>query len=1002
MKSFIQMGVPVIQRQLLQHRSSNPKGDDVIDYLLAVPDIELQQKTQKQDGQATDYYLDGTPDLESATSTYVTSHWGGKLAGELGLLGKPVNKEDMMALFDGFSPTGKELCQNAGARPTAEVKIDKRTGKPRLDKDGNVMMVDKGGRRAGYDLTHSPPKSVSLLHALGDDDTKLIVMEAQRVAVETSMSKMFEAFTQCRRSKGGKDVIDVDGLAYSMHMQFGSRELEPHLHTHVLVYNVCKGSDGTHSTFDASEIFRFRHAADMVYQNVLATELSKAGFKIVQSEEVDAHGQKTGARSWEVAGLHDRELINEFSSRHLEIMEERSKGTADAAAWLKTRKHKDEPSYPELMDHFSKLIENVSQKFKIPTIAELKEQQDVRCPARTREELLELLHENDAAFDYPTLLRQIGTENLGFVTASELFALADAAVSDTSDLMEINPVALHDDDKGMTLARRHTESRYAARWMVECELDLVTMSNARKGEEWWKVGKELSTPIIEALELKKGFKLSKEQRTAVDHIVSDTAGVCVASGFAGTGKTTVSDFYSEVYRAQGKRMLGCAVSNQAAKKLQEESRMECRSVTKILADLSRNRLVLTSNDVVVLDEAGMIDVPQIRALSAHCKNAGAKLILQGDEEQLKPVGAGQGMALMSDVLGESTITEIRRQKDQRMRDIVKMFYKYDENGLPVKARSPKSRNEVLEQSFAIWGALEAAGCIDEYNTHAEAVDSLVSDYFASHATTDERLVLAHSNADLKTLNQAIRKGYQERGEVAKEEVHIRAIGKKFFEDMSLSVGDRIRFTTADSVMNVVNGTEAKITSIVPNRKRGGFDVTVDIDEGLERRKLKFNTEEWNAIQHNYARTVHGAQGQGKTDVFLLGNAGMTDSSSLMVAISRVTKGKFTLYTTTHEAETLRQRAALDRNKENTLHAGVRGEEGAEIAKMFDKFKFQKSEVGAGVKKRGNETRQKQAKLNAESKQIEDWVGQHVSEIQKAMDRALTPNTQRDSFKRQTL
>jgi len=986
----------MIQKKPLKHKSQRPKGDDVIDYLLSVLDIELKAPSHNQEsGQVTDYYLDGTPNVGEL---YSTSQWGGKLAAELGLIGKPVNKDDMMALFDGFSPAGTALCQNAGARPTAEVKIDPKTNKPRLNDDGTVMTVDVGGRRAGYDLTHSPPKSVSLLMTLGDDDTKRIVMDAQKLAVETSMKFMFEKFTQCRRGKGGKDVIDVDGLAYSMHMQFGSRELEPHLHTHVLVYNVCKGKDGEYSTFDASEIFRFCHAADMVYQNTLATQLSQAGFKIHQEETLDARGERTGERNWEIAGLHDRDLIDEFSTRHMDIMNERAKGTSDAEAWAKTRKHKDEPSYPELMDHFSKLIDNVRQRRHIPSIEELKSQSDVRCEPRSREELLELLHEHDAAFSYPTLLKQLGMENLGFVTAAELFDLAEKAITNMDDLMEINPEELHEDDKGKTLARKHTEARYAARWMVDCEIDLVTMSNARQNEEWWKIDQKVANTIIAEMEKLKGFKLSQEQRVAVDHIVCQTAGVCIASGFAGTGKTTVSDFYSAVFRAQGKQMLGCAISNQAAKKLEEESRMECRSVTKMLVDLSRNRLILTENDVVVLDESGMIDVPQIRALSAHCKKAGAKLILQGDEEQLKPVGAGQGMALMSDVLGESTITEIRRQKDVVMRDIIKMFYQYDENGLPKKSRSPKSRNEVLEQSKEIWNALIAAGCIDEYNTQKQALKALVSDYFASNATVDERLVLAHSNADLKTLNQAIRKGFQDKGEVSTDEVVIRAMGKRYFENIAISVGDRIRFTTADSVMKVVNGTEAKITAVVPNHKRGGYNVSVDIEEKGGVRKLTFNTEEWNAIQHNYARTVHGAQGQGKTDVFLLGNAGMTDSSSLMVAISRVTKGKFTLYATADNLETIRQRAALDHRKENTLHAGIRGTEGQDITKLFDSLKVKPNISPIKIDMKSANTRTKKARVSIEDKEMSDWVQKHVDAIKTTHDavtkqRANT-NTQR--------
>ncbi|MCD5965513.1 MobF family relaxase [Stenotrophomonas maltophilia] len=966
--------------KLLKANAKSAKGDDVVEYLLASTSIELTMddatKSQVQDSSnpATDYYAKGTK------RTIETSYWAGKLAAKLGLIGQTVEKSDMMALFDGFSPSGKPLCQNAGAKPTLSPKINRRTGKPRLNEDGSVMMVETGGRRGGYDLTFSPPKSVSLLYALGDDKMKSIVIEAQRKAVEAAMTKIFEEYTQCRRGKGGKDVIDVKSLIYSHHLQFGNRNLEPHIHTHTLLYNVCEGEDKQYSTFDASEIFRFRYAGDMTYQNVVATELRKAGLSIVQSEEINAHGEKTGQRFWEVAGLHDRDLIDEFSTRHLEIMHERSNGTSDAEAWRKTRKNKDEPSYEELMDHFDKLVADVRKHRSIPTVDELMKEQGTRAQPRTREELLEYLHQNDSAFSYPTLLKQLGMENIGYVSADELFNMCNKFTEDESDLLCIKALKLHVDDMGETLARRHTEARYAAKWMADFEVQLVQLAKSREKETWWKMDRKEAEASIAKLEKIKGFTVTDEQRRALEHITMNTGGVCIAAGLAGTGKTTVSDFYSQVYRDKGYRMLGCAVSNEAAMKLEFESKMECRSVSKILSDLKKKQLTLTDKDVVVLDEAGMIDVPQIRALSAWCNKAGAKLILQGDEEQLKPVGAGQGMSILSDVLGESNLLEIRRQKDEEMRRIVNMFYDYDKDGLLIKSRAPKSRDDVLDKSARLWEALEDAGCIDEYNTRDQAMKVLVEDYFSSQAPVEERLVLAHTNADLKALNAAIRKGFQDNGIVKSEQFHIQAIGKNYFEGMDIAVGDRIRFTASDSVMGVINGTTAEITAIKPNHKRGGYDVAVEIPElGGKWRKLTFNTEEWNAIRHNYATTIHGAQGQGKTDIFHLGNPGMTDNSSMMVALSRLTKGRYCMYVSSDDAETIRDRMGLDRNKENLLHAGIEGDWGDQVQEMFDKMVKEAPKPQVSSRKPPNPDVANKRKIK-QSSEMEEWVNNHIAKI----------------------
>lgn len=157
-------------------------------------------------------------------------------------------------------------------------------------------------------------------------------------------------------------------------------------------------------------------------------------------------------------------------------------------------------------------------------------------------------------------------------------------------------------------------------------------------------------------------------------------GVGVFSGLAGTGKTTVSLIYADAFKAAGREVFGACVSNAAAEKLNEESGLPCTSVAKMVSDLKKGNLKLTERHVIVLDEAGMVDSAQTRDLMSFCAKAGSKLILQGDTEQLQPVGAGSGMGVAKDAIGDTKLTEIRRQKSAQDRHTAGLFYNYGADG----------------------------------------------------------------------------------------------------------------------------------------------------------------------------------------------------------------------------------------------------------------------------------------------------------------------------------
>lgn len=894
----------MISIQRLNAQGKNKNGDAVVDYLMAV-----------------EYYQD------AQGHTQETTRWGGRLAADpmLQLDGKAVAKEDMLALAAGFSPSGEALCRNAGAKPREVVKKD-RKGNVKLDAEGKPITKLEGGHRVGFDLTFSAPKPFSVAFAIAEGAERDAILEAHRRAVAVSM-QWLEDLVETRRGQAGRDVIGVEGLIYMQADHLSSRDLDMNLHTHNLVFGVAKGGhpDGKWGTFDAVELYRHRRAADAIYKNELAAGFRELGFAIETERELNDDQEETGQVHWKVAGISD-ELCKTFSKRREAILAYQEEHGVDAqAANLATRRHKDEPSYAEMTAMWKATMEGMEEG-AVPTIAQLKNQKDSLVEAKSREAILEKLHENEAVFCDHDLMALLGQEYAGRVRFDQLRALVDE-FKKSEGLVHIDAAKLAEEDKGRSLARVHTETRYAAPWMVQWEKEVVHRVEARKDEEHQKVPEQVVDKAIAAYQKRKGFTLSDEQRGAVNNLTSETGGVAILEGFAGTGKTTVADVYSDAFKAQGRRMLGVAVSNAAAKKLEEESGMPCVSVSKMIGRLEKGRMSLTAKDVLVVDEAGMLDTNQTRKLLAHAHKGGAKVILQGDIYQLQAIGAGGGLSLAKRAEQGVKLTEVRRQARVEDRETAVSFYQRGEDGKFVDVvKGTRSRRETVELGQGILKRLEARGAIDDYDTQPEAIKALVSDYLECPKNADEKLVLAHARAEVAALNDGIRQGLKERGEIAKRDVSVRVKDNGFWADIGLARGDRVRFSDGNQELGVINGSQGVVLGIRDNPKRGGADIAVRLSsskEGEDGRVVKFNTADFPKISHNFATTVHKSQGQGKEEVFHLANQGMMDNHSTLVAFTRLTKGDYRLYGTVEDIERLAERFGLERLKGTALGEGLK-------------------------------------------------------------------------------
>ncbi len=141
------------------------------------------------------------------------------------------------------------------------------------------------------------------------------------------------------------------------------------------------------------------------------------------------------------------------------------------------------------------------------------------------------------------------------------------------------------------------------------------------------------------------IQLNGEQTDAVQS--SLTKGVSIITGGPGTGKTTIVRCILEMFKQQNKRVLLCAPTGRAAKRLSETSNMEAKTIHRALemnpsdgdGIFHRNENNPIDADVIIIDEMSMVDVNLFYHLLKALRTT-TRLIMVGDKDQLPSVGAG--------------------------------------------------------------------------------------------------------------------------------------------------------------------------------------------------------------------------------------------------------------------------------------------------------------------------------------------------------------------------
>ena len=209
------------------------------------------------------------------------------------------------------------------------------------------------------------------------------------------------------------------------------------------------------------------------------------------------------------------------------------------------------------------------------------------------------------------------------------------------------------------------QDRFTTRGMIEVELKL-----ARSAEALERSGHAVSERHVKhalAAARDAGLTLSGEQQAALRHVTAPRD-LGLVIGYAGSGKSAMLGVAREAWEAQGYTVRGAALSGIAAENLEQGSGIASRTIASLEHQWGRGRDQLGAGDVLVIDEAGMIGSRQMERLATAAAEAGAKLVLVGDAQQLQAIEAGAAFRLLTEQHGACEISAVRRQHEDWQRD----------------------------------------------------------------------------------------------------------------------------------------------------------------------------------------------------------------------------------------------------------------------------------------------------------------------------------------------
>ncbi len=367
---------------------------------------------------------------------------------------------------------------------------------------------------------------------------------------------------------------------------------------------------------------------------------------------------------------------------------------------------------------------------------------------------------------------------------------------------------------------------------------------------------------LKKIEKHSDLELSEKQREAV--IAVQEHNVCVITGGPGTGKTTIIKTIIEMYKQEEKKVVLCAPTGRAAKRMSEATGEEAKTLHRLLeigktsSDELQNidpdvEVEPLDADVIIVDEVSMVDIFLMNYL-LQAIYKGTKLVLVGDSNQLPSVGPGNVLKdiIQSERLTTITLNKIFRQAAKSK--IILNSHKVNE-GISIFSKDEQNENEELLEDFFF---------INETNK-LKVLENIISlctgrlEKYGNYTFAQNIQVISPTKKGelgTKELNKSLQQAINPESEEKNERKYIDSV-----------------FREGDRIMQIKNNYDIYWEKREPTLEmgkgvfNGEYGTILNIDEVEKKVKIKFdddklvwyNFDELEQIEHSYCITVHKAQ-----------------------------------------------------------------------------------------------------------------------------------------------
>lgn len=730
---------------------------------------------------AKEYYYEKDP-VFNALAGQENTQWHGRGAEALGLQGH-VGKVDFEAVLYGRDPkTNEQLVQVGGHEQS---------------------------HRAGTDIPFSAPKSVSLA-ALVDGDQRLI--DAHDKAVASTIAEIEKDCAMYRETINGITQAKVSSnFVVSTFRHSTSRENDPQLHSHSLIFNMTQDKNGAWKATFNDAIFRDQQYVTSIYLNELAKEVKALGWGIEQKSN----------GTWELSGI-SQERIELFSKRSEAIREKEielrdsgkfttDEGTLNKVATLDSRPDKDTSiTADQLRDSWKvqdaelslKTVRHIDDHHKSGRVDCGANEETIR-PKATEYDIIRLAiqqkQETESCFTKADILKQANRLSGGEHGSESL----KKAYEELQNDKEIIKIGEEKSSKGLKT------DIYSTPLQIRIEKNVIKSIEDMKGKALIVFDREDISNFITGKERESGIKYTKDQKAAAITILGSKDNTVIVQGDAGVGKTTSMQVIKEFAHNNDVEVRGLAFTGKAVAEMQNAGISNSQTIDSFL--LNKRDQAVSGREIWIIDEASMVGSKQGLEVLKIAEKAGVKVALVGDVAQKQSITAGR---FFKDIQEKTTVDKVVMQESKRFKtDHQKETVQY------LKDAAKHIKNEEAEKIKEHIGkaieAIDKAGNFREIKDQEGMREEAVRQYFELTQGGKSALVLTKTNAERHDLNENIREEKVERGEIergkvftVKDVVNIQAERATFAD--SYKTGQTILFRERTEAFK--RGEKAEITS----------------------------------------------------------------------------------------------------------------------------------------------------------------------------------------------